>query len=95
MYKNVGKKIKALAKIVCIIGIVLTVVCALIIIVLSFDAGDTELYFTGVIYLIIAPILWYIGSLTTYGFGELIDKVCDIERNTRKEEGVYKETIQN
>ena len=80
MYDNIGKKIKGLAKAIfiaqgssmAITGIVLMCI-------------DEDLILYGILTLILGPILAWIFSWLLYGFGELIDKVSDIERNTRGE----------
>lgn len=45
---------------------------------------DDELFlFVGLPIMLAGPLLFWIGSFFVYGFGELIDKACDIEKNTR------------
>ena len=82
MFKNIGKKIKHLAEIYFALGIVVTVLTALY--WWKINEFDLELYFIPALILIVGCIYFWISSLFIYGFGELIDKTCDIERNTRK-----------
>ena len=87
MFNDIGKKIKKLAQILCWVGIVVSVIAALMMFV---AAGDTysyskeESYKTlGLIWLFVGPLSSWISSLFTYGFGEIIDKLTRIEINTR------------
>lgn len=86
MFDNIGKKIKSLAKVLCWIGIIAYVIIAIILFILSEEVfwREPELCITlGFIFLIVGPLMSWINSFFMYGFGELIDKTCDIERNTR------------
>lgn len=75
MYSDIGKKIKGSAIIVFILEAVISVIAGIIL------ANEADESF-GVI-AIVGPLLAWIGSWLLYGFGELIDKVFDIEKNTR------------
>jgi len=63
MFDNIGGKIKTLAKVVCWIGIIVSVILGL----LSRNA-ITALLFIG-----IGSLGSWIGSFMTYGFGQLIE----------------------
>ena len=78
MYDNIGQKIKGLAKAIFIILSIVSV-CAGI----ALMGVDEDLMWSGIVALLFGPILAWIASWTLYGFGEIIDKVSDIERNTR------------
>ena len=79
MFDNIGKKIKALTKISCWIGIFASLITGFI-----FLSIDEELFLIiGLPIMIGGPLLFWISSFFMYGFGELIDKACDIEKNTR------------
>lgn len=82
MFDNIGKKIKSLASILCWVGIIAYVIAAIIMIAIGVDEYDGLTAF-GVILLFVGPLMSWISSFFMYGFGELIDKACDIERNTR------------
>ena len=90
MYENIGKKIKGLAWATFIIGAAASVIVAII-----FFSNASDVYLeefksvyitTGVLWLLIGPIVSWVSSWMLYGFGELIDKVTDIEINTRNKE---------
>lgn len=80
MYKNIGKKIKKIAEVLTVIGIVACVITGSMLISLG--------NMTGLVYIFVMPFLVWIGSFFTYAIGELVDKVCDIERALRGEECV-------
>lgn len=83
MFDNIGKKIKSLANVLCWVGIVAYVIAAIIMISIGVDEYEDGLTIFGVILLFVGPLMSWISSFFMYGFGELIDKACDIERNTR------------
>ena len=78
MFDDIGKKIKSLATILCWVGIIAYVIAAIV----MFSIDD-DLIGIGFLLLIVGPLMSWVGSFFMYGFGELIDKACDIERNTR------------
>lgn len=86
MYDNIGGKIKGLAKVTFIAEAIAAVISGFAI--MGFD-DDTILI--GLLVLIIGPIIAWVSSWLLYGFGELIDKSCEIERNTRGEKSGLKE----
>ena len=77
MYDKIGGKIKVLTKAIAIIGIVASVIYGIVLLSL----GQTV---TGIIYLLLMPFLIWISSFVLYGFGELVEKVCNIEKKIRK-----------
>ena len=78
MYDNIGKKIKMLAKASFIVEAIAAIVVGLIIWIDTTDWWYALIVFCG-------PIVAWVSSWLLYGFGELIDKVSDIERNTHGE----------
>ena len=74
MYENIGKKLKGLALAVFIIMFILSIVGGAIIIIV-----DDDLVAVGIVVMLVMPLVAWISSWFLYGFGELIDKVCDIE----------------
>lgn len=86
MFENVGEKIKKLAKYECWAGIVLSIILAIIMFVtadeVSWKEEDVYLIY-GWVFLVIGPAISICNSYFIYGFGELIQKVSNIERNTR------------
>ena len=82
-YNNIGKKIKGLAKGMFIANGALCVIVSIVLLALyDFDLEDA---WWALLIMIFGPIISWFGSWLIYGFGELIDKARDIERNTRGE----------
>lgn len=81
MFSNIGKKIKVLASVICWIGIIASIITAIIFFANALDGWNEEFFIMmGLLTLIVGPLLSWIGSFFTYGFGELVDKTCDIEK---------------
>ena len=75
MYSGIGKKIKILAYILAGIEASICLYYGL-----AFSYGSL---LVNLLILTVGPGLAWAFSWLVYGFGELIDKMCDIERNTR------------
>ena len=83
MYENIGGKIKTLARVICWIGIVLSIVLGLILLIaLSTDSPAIRIA-VAIPVMILGAVLSWIGSFTLYGYGELIELTAKIERNTK------------
>ena len=78
MYTDIGKKIKGLTKAVVIIGIILCFIIGIVIM-----TSDEDLIGIGLLVMVAGALVFWLSSWLLYGYGELIDKVSDIERNTR------------
>ncbi len=63
MFDNIGGKIKVLAKVVCWIGIVVSVILGLL-------TGNS---ITALLTMVIGSVASWVGSFMTYGFGQLIE----------------------
>lgn len=77
MFDNIGNKIKTLAKVVCFIGIVSSLITGIVL-------GNLLSSGVGLVIIILGCLLSWIGSFFTYGFGELIEKTTEIANNTRQ-----------
>jgi hypothetical protein len=75
MFHNIGKKIKALAIFIFYL-LAIGGILAGIIVFTNYPARYSIIFFC-------LPVLGWIGSWFLYGLGEIIDKLCDIEANTR------------
>jgi len=83
MFNHIGRKIKGLAKFICWLGIILSVLVGIIMIVggsnvdVSGVEGAEALqslgWVGGVLFIIIGCLASWIGSFFTYGFGQLIE----------------------
>lgn len=75
MYNDIGGKIKTLARVIFVVTASVAVVMAIVLL-------SGELILLGLLTLILGPILAWASSFVLYGFGELIDKTCEIAKNT-------------
>ena len=78
MYDNIGGKIKGLAKAVFIIEAITAVIMGFVLI-----ATDVDMIPFGLLVMIVGSLVAWVSSWLLYGFGQLIDKVCEIATNTR------------
>ncbi len=78
MFADVGKKIKLLVTISVIVLSVFFVVFGVRIIFLEESSSADRL--GGLLIAVIGPLLSWTSGFLTYGFGEIVDKVCSIER---------------
>jgi hypothetical protein len=85
MFRNVGSKIKTLSKVVCWLGIIVSILIGVIFIASSVISGENMIFgiIMGVICIVGGSIASWIGSFFTYGFGEIIDKLTEIANNTK------------
>ena len=82
MFNNIGGKIKTLANVVALVGIIGSIIGGIALIL-----ADDSLIATGIIVLLGGSLLSWIGSFFTYGFGELIERTCLIEERSRNSSG--------
>ena len=71
MFRNIGGKIKALAKVLCWIGIAACVITGFIL------CGNRHTETSGVIVLFVGPILAWLSSFVLCGFGELVEAAAE------------------
>ena len=86
MFENIGNKIKTLAKVLVVVGIIASFVSGVVIIASTDDP-------IGLLVMILGSISFLISSYLIYGIGELIDITSKIEKNTR--EGVKHSDAEN
>ena len=80
MFNNIGEKIKALAVIICWIGIILSVICGLAIMVIAKGASDS--FFVALLIIAFGSLGSWIGSFFMYGLGQLIENSDVLVENT-------------
>ena len=89
MFNNIGGKIKTLAKVLCWIGIIASIIFGLAMIVVgngrSYNASG-PVALLGVLYMVLGSLFSWIGSFFAYGFGQLIEDTEEIRENTRPKE---------
>lgn len=90
MFNNIGGKIKGLAKFMCWLGIIVSVIAGIILIISArhsdgyYSYTDTNMVITGILVIVMGSILSWIGSFVLYGFGELVDnssKLVELKSN--------------
>lgn len=77
MFDNIGRKIKGLAKVLCLVGIAVSAIGAIALWCANSYYQSTIV--PGFIVLIVGSVGSWLSSLFTYGFGELIDRVISID----------------
>ena len=77
MFSNIGGKIKKLAVILCILGMIGSVVYAIVCFSNTSKYEDLTLY--GVLILVLGCLVSWISSFFVYGFGELIERTVSID----------------
>ena len=79
MFKNSGGKIKGLAKVICYVGIAISVIAGIFMIGFGSSSynGDTMIVM-GCVVMIVGSLVSWIDSFFAYGFGELIENTTVI-----------------
>lgn len=72
MYKEIGKKIKGVATLMCVLGFMTSVVIGGVII-----ANGSEAAVLGLVVIVMGSALSWLSGFLLYGFGELIDTISD------------------
>ena len=83
MYKNVGAKIKIAAQILFRIGTIFSILGGLLLLLLGLRY--IPLLIVGLILIFFGPLVLLINSWIAYGFGEIVEKISIIERNSQEE----------
>ena len=81
MYDNIGSKIKILAKATFLVEMIAAVIAGIVVMF-----GDMEEPLLGLLIMVVGSIVAFVSTWTLYGYGELIDKTCEIARNTNANE---------
>ena len=94
MFDNIGSKIMKLAKVLCWIGIILSVISGIAIMAgaasyntygYSSSSGGANII-VGIITIVLGCLFSWIGSFFTYGFGQLIENTDYIRSNTQRKD---------
>lgn len=78
MFTNIGGKIKTLAKVICWVGIVASVISGIFSIIAGIASAENSTFITlaaGILTMVMGSLGAWIGSFITYGFGEIVDNV--------------------
>ncbi len=97
MFDNIGGKIKTLAKVLCWIGIILSIILGIIMIIGGANVASNSSYgyssrssgttgasvLVGILTMVLGSLGSWISSFFAYGFGQLIEDTEAIRRNTK------------
>ncbi len=86
MYKNIGKKIKGLAKATFIVEAISAVITGMILGIVWYSWGEYEGAFVALGIMVGGPIIAWVSTWLLYGFGELVDKTSKISDKICPEE---------
>ena len=78
MYNNIGKKIKGAA-----IGMAILIMVGGLVTGISLMCADEDLIIVGLPIILVSPLVGYVFSWFIYAFGDIVDKLTQIEINTR------------
>lgn len=81
MFGEIDKNIKGLSQILSWLGVIGSIILAIVMFVKAGDSYYAEGLFTslGFVFLIVGPIISIINGMLVYGFGELIEKAISID----------------
>ena len=74
---------------IAIIGAGFSVILGLVLTVMGVDISDGVTMIIGLITMLAGPLLALVSSWILYGFGEMIEKIVDIEDNTSCLEKIF------
>lgn len=90
MFDNIGHKIMTLAKVICVIGIILSVITGIA--MMAVGTRDAYGYKTGpnilggLLTIVLGSLGSWVGSFFTYGFGQLIENTDSIRYYSQHKE---------
>lgn len=84
MYKNVGKKIQTLAKVIAWIGIVFFIILGGLSLYGGLNTADYNMIAQGIFCLLFGPLVSWLSSLTLVGFGKLIQTTEETKAEVEK-----------
>lgn len=94
MFDNIGEKIKTLAKVVCWVGIIASVVMGFVAVASTND--ETAGFFSLVLIAGLGSLGSWVGSFVLYGFGELVSNsaiVAETLKVSKKTDSGKKSTV--
>lgn len=78
MFNNIGKKIQTLAKVVTVLGMILSVIIG---ICSGVIAGGAAGAISAIVVIAVGCLASWIGSFVLYGFGEIIERLKSVDEN--------------
>ena len=87
MYKNIGEKIKIGAKVIFVVWTIVAVIAGFTLLM----STDKEMVFSGLLLLVIAPVIAWVSTWIIYAFGQLVEDVHAIreKQNVTEEKPEY------
>ena len=79
LYGNIGKKLKTIAVVATVILSIACVICGIVLLANSYG----YYWFYAVPMIFVGPIIIWLSSLVLYAFGEIVERLVQIEENTR------------
>lgn len=76
MFRNIGKKIKTLSQIYCWAGIIVFAIAGIVLLFIE------DMALVGLLFLLVGPLLSWIGAWLMYSWGDLVDNVEIIKFRT-------------
>ena len=77
MYKNIGGKIKGIAKLFCTLGIIFSILIALLLVGLGLTRGDTNTLIVcaigGIFYVLVGILVSWLSTVMLYAFGQQVE----------------------
>lgn len=84
MWNNIGRKVQKLAKVICWIGIIFSIIYGIAVIAMSFNVRgpqSTVLLITGIAVAVLGPLLFWLRSWVTYAIGEAAEAAEKLKNN--------------
>lgn len=89
LYGKIAKKIKGLAIFAFVVEAIAAIISGLLLII-----SDEDMIIIGLPIIIFGPFVAWISTWLLFGLGEVVDKLTDIERNTRDVNMRYSEAVE-
>lgn len=103
MFNNIGKKIKTLAKVICWLGIIGSIITGIVLIAVGLDDLSSRyssdegviMIVAGLLTMVVGSIISWVGSFKLYGFGDVVDNVQAIRYRVVPEQILQQNVYQN
>ena len=79
MFDNVGSKIKGVSKFFCWLGIICSILLGLMLVVVGMNMPNADgavIVIIGIVVMAVGSFMSWVGSLITYGIGEMVQNSC-------------------
>jgi hypothetical protein len=85
MFTNVGDKIKVLAKVICVLGIIVSVVMGIAIISggssFSYYTSSNQMILPGLLVMVLGSVLSWANAILLFTFGEMAENIASLRRS--------------